>query len=470
MFRYLLKRLLIFIPTLIAISLIAFGLSKMTPGDPLDRELPTDDEVSSNISKKNQLRELRAVAERLGLDKPSFYFSLTSAAYPDTLYRILVSHEKKLKKNLTDQCGNWVAVNNYYQSLEAFDKHLGSLPDTLTPNLRITLQKKMRRLYTLPQQSKIRVILRQLRDSASSNVLFHQQVATPLAQLSSRFETMHSEATLSKLYTPRVYWHGFDNQYHNWLTNFIQGEFGYALDGRRVIDKIDNAIWWTVIINLISMFLAFGIAIPLGVVSAVHRDSIFDKVTTVGLFILYSIPSFWLATMLVIFFTTPEYGCKIFASIGLGELSSLAPLADRFWETAAHLVLPIICTTYVSLAFISRQMRGSLLEVTQQDYIRTARAKGLDERKVIWKHAFRNSTFPLITMFAGLFPRAIGGSIIIEIIFNIPGMGRLVFNSILSEDWPVVFTVLMLVALLTVIGNFLADILYGVADPRVRLA
>ena len=134
---------------------------------------------------------------------------------------------------------------------------------------------------------------------------------------------------------------------------------------------------------------------------------LFDKVTTVTLFILYSLPTFWIGTLLVVFFTNPEYGMDWFCGIGLGNAPSNAPFWTRFWETACHLVLPVFCLTYASLAFISRQMRGSMLNTIQQDYIRTAKAKGLNNHNIIWKHAFRNALFPLITMVALVLPATI---------------------------------------------------------------
>jgi peptide/nickel transport system permease protein len=173
--------------------------------------------------------------------------------------------------------------------------------------------------------------------------------------------------------------------------------------------------------------------------------------------------------MLIVFFTSPEYGNALhwFPAGGVTDLPKTAPFMARFWDIGYHLVLPIICVTYGSLAFIARQMRGGMLNVVKQDYIRTARAKGLEEKKIIWKHAFRNSLFPIITMFAYIFPAAIAGSVVIEVIFSIPGMGGLAYSSIIARDWPVVYTILMFAAILTMVGNLVADMLYAVADPRV---
>jgi peptide/nickel transport system permease protein len=183
--------------------------------------------------------------------------------------------------------------------------------------------------------------------------------------------------------------------------------------------------------------------------------------------VLYSLPNFWIATMLVVFFTTPEYGMDWFPSLGLGDLPPDAPFWQRFVEAGTHLVLPVFCLAYGALAFISRQVRGGMLNVIRQDYIRTAWAKGLNAQPVIWKHAFSNALFPIITMFASIFPAVFAGSVVIEVIFNIPGMGKLTVDAIFQRDWPVVYTVLMLAAVLTMTGILVADILYAIADPRV---
>ena len=217
------------------------------------------------------------------------------------------------------------------------------------------------------------------------------------------------------------------------------------------------------------MILAYILAIPLGVLSAVRKGKRSERVITTFLFMLYSLPNFWIATMLIVFFCGGDY-YDVFPAFGLGNLPDDAPFFDRFWETSFHLVLPLFCLTYASLAFISRQMRGAMLNVIGQDYIRTARAKGLDEKDVVWKHALRNSLLPIITLFASIFPLAISGSFAIEQIFSIPGMGKISLEALISRNYPIVFTVMMFTAILTLVGNLVADILYAAIDPRISFS
>jgi peptide/nickel transport system permease protein len=250
---------------------------------------------------------------------------------------------------------------------------------------------------------------------------------------------------------------------------FLRGDFGISLSHRMAVtEKIKPALFWTLVINLAAIALAFLMAVPLGVWSAVKRGQTFDKATTIGLFMLYSLPAFWVATLLLIFFTTREYGMDFFPSGGLGNVPTSAPWWQQIWLATPHLMLPIVCVAFPSIAYIARQARGGMANVLSQDFIRTARAKGLPERTVIWRHGFRNALFPLITLLASVVPSAIAGSVAVEAIFNIPGMGWLTLQAIGQNDWPIVFTVLMLGAVLTVVGMLLADVLYRWADPRLN--
>ena len=467
MFKYIVKRILIFIPTLLVISLITFLLSKCAPGDPVMEKLPPIDEIKGKeLSYKKLYTDF---AEEMGYAKPAFYFTFTSQAYPDTLYKVLFPVEREPLLRLTSQYGNWENVGNYYYYLQQLARTFKQSPDTIAPDLQIDINRSINQLLFQYKEDVIEKGVKNLQDLFVQNPTLSSTYSPYLEELNTRYSQMKDNPNPIKTWIPKVYWHGSNNQYHHWLSNFIQGDFGKSYSDQRPVSlKIKNAIWWTLIINIVSIFIIFSLAIPIGIMAARKRGQRFDRYTTLILFILYSLPSFWVATLFVVFLTTPEYGLKLFESIGLGDLPSSAPFGERFMEKARHLILPIFCNSFASLAFVSRQMRGGILNVLGQDYIRTARAKGLKERLVVWRHAFQNSLFPLITMFALVFPAAIGGSVVIEVIFNIPGMGRLIFNSIFSSDWPVVYTIMMLGAILTLLGNLFADILYAYADPRIK--
>jgi peptide/nickel transport system permease protein len=239
-------------------------------------------------------------------------------------------------------------------------------------------------------------------------------------------------------------------------------------DNRPVFDKMLERVPVTLTMNILAILIAYSIAIPLGINSAVRPGTVEDRVSSFVLFALYSLPVFWVGTLAVSFLANPEY-VQWFPSGGLrspGFLDSW-PMWRKIADYASHLALPMVVYVYADFAFISRQLRSSMLEVIRQDYVRTARAKGLDEHTVILKHAFRNALIPLITMVATLIPNLIGGSVIIETIFSIPGMGELSFKALVARDYPMIMAVFTISAILTLVGMLMADILYSVADPRI---
>jgi peptide/nickel transport system permease protein len=257
-------------------------------------------------------------------------------------------------------------------------------------------------------------------------------------------------------------------QYFIWLGNMITGDFGNSfVDNRPVMGKIIERLPVTVPISLITICISYLIAIPIGIYSAARQYSFWDRFSTFILFLLYSLPTFWIATMAIIFLANVEY-LKIFPTSGLTSLGSDNwPFLDKMWDKIWHLILPISIYSYGSFAFLSRQMRGSMLEVIRQDYIRTARAKGLKEKTVVLKHALRNSLIPIITLFGGIFPALVGGSVIIETIFSIPGIGQLAFQALISRDYPLIMAELVISAVLTLVGLLIVDILYAFVDPRI---
>ena len=263
-------------------------------------------------------------------------------------------------------------------------------------------------------------------------------------------------------------WNGTKNQYHIWTANIFRLDFGKSFrDNEPVIDKLKKRVPVTLMLNLLSIFISYLIAIPLGIFSAVKQNSFLDRLTTFIVFVLYSLPTFWIGTMLIIFFGGGDF-FDWFPYAGLHsttvmELSGWAKFKDLLW----HLVLPVTVYTYGSFAYLSRQMRTGMLEIIRQDYIRTARAKGLSEKTVILKHALRNSLIPIITILAYVLPLMISGSVIIETIFTIPGMGSLAFEAILARDFPIVMSVFTISAVLTLVGILVADIAYSLVDPRI---
>jgi peptide/nickel transport system permease protein len=257
-------------------------------------------------------------------------------------------------------------------------------------------------------------------------------------------------------------------QYLTWLTKFVTLDFGEAFaDGKKVRDKIGERLPITLTINLLSLSVVLAIALPIGILSATHQYSVLDRFTTMFVFVGYSMPHFWLA-LLLIYLLGVQWGIVPISGIQSLDLTGLSAWG-RMMDKANHLILPVLVSAVGGLAGFSRYMRNNMLEVMRQDYIRTARAKGLSENGVVYKHALRNALMPVITILGLAVPGVIGGSAIMEQVFGIPGMGQLMFQAVFSRDYNVAMGILVPAALLTMLGNFLADIGYAFADPRVRL-
>lgn len=509
MLKYIIKRILIFIPTLIVISLMIFGLSKVAPGDPVELRMAGGLQTGDTGQASDKLQGEKVyfeIAEEMGLDLPPFYIDFKAKAQPDTMYKVGRRYEKEMLGSLCSKYGNWSQISAYYKSLKALELNSFNIEKNEQTYAQLRgVRETINELYRDDDDEVIKVKLNNIKEAINKNQTYQQiqinennlpdttmvskNLLNPLKSeidgVINNYSDVKQKAKPINRYIPKITWHGFKNQYHRWIFGdkpwfgksddptlnsygFLRGDFGISLrDGRPVWSVLKEGLKITIWLNLIAIFLIYLIAIPLGVYIAVKKDSLFDRFSTVLLFILYSLPTFWIATMLIVFLTNPEYGMDWFPSFGLGEVPEGASFFEmigiRFW----YVILPVLCMTYGGLAFLSRQMRGGVLNVFNQDYIRTARAKGLSENKIIWKHTFRNSLIPIITLFASILPGMIGGSLIIEYIFAIPGMGKIAFEALLGRNWPVLFTVVMISSVLTLVGILLSDILYSIVDPRI---
>jgi peptide/nickel transport system permease protein len=257
-------------------------------------------------------------------------------------------------------------------------------------------------------------------------------------------------------------------QYGDWLTRLVHLDFGrsFSPDRRPVWDKIKERIGITLSLNLMSLIIILALSIPIGVIAAYRAHSWFDRATTLFVFFGFAMPTFWLALLLIMFFGV------YLDWLPLSGLTSLNFRQFSFWQKVqdlgAHVTLPVLVAAFGGLAGMSRYMRANMLEVIRQDYITTARAKGLPERVVIFKHALRNALLPVITILGLSVPGLIGGSVIFESIFAIPGMGQLFYGAVMARDYPLVMGELVIGAVLTLLGNMLADVGYALVDPRIR--
>jgi len=259
-------------------------------------------------------------------------------------------------------------------------------------------------------------------------------------------------------------------QYWNWVSRLARLDFGrsFSPDARPVLQKIGERLPITLLLNIVELTIIVTLAIPIGVLSATRQYSTFDKITTVFVFVGFATPDFWLALMLMILFGV-QLGWLPISGLRSPTWEYLAFWKQQ-WDFVAHLALPILVATFGGLAGFSRYMRQSMLEVVRQDYIQSARAKGLPESVVIGKHALRNALLPIVTVLGLSLPGLIGGSVIVESIFAIPGMGQLMVQAVFERDYPVIMGNLVIVATLTLVANLIADLTYSLVDPRIRVA
>lgn len=292
-----------------------------------------------------------------------------------------------------------------------------------------------------------------------------------LQQIDSKKSPMISKASFKDI-LPVFRWYGTQNQFHKWFGKVLTLDFGIsAIDGQKVLDKIKPALKWTFIYIIIAFILTYGLAIPLGIFSAYYHNTKIAGLLNIKLMILYSVPLFWLATLSVIFFTSPEITpvLNIFPSIGIGDIYSDMNLYEQLSIAVPHLILPSIVVAIHSAAYLSTLIKKNMLQEMKKSYYLALLARGLSKKTVILKHIFPNSLLPLVTLIIVSFPASFAGSVVMEVIFNIPGMGRLLYDSISNYDWNVVFAIVLLLGVFTYVSYTIGDIVYSYLSPKIKV-
>ena len=437
MTAYIIRRILYLIPTMLGITMVTFVIMQLAPGDPAKLQMQggiMDEKESKGI--------YESMRPAYGLDLPKV-INLQVLSVEGNIEELKEEFNKEGEdRNRVDEITTRLKKANV-AALEGLQREIRNLDNS--EELRVHLANTF--IYIM-----------------SLNIAYDEPPGAKVDQISRWWEINGEEHTYTTM--DRMVMILSRSQYPMWLANALTLDFGESYHDRRdVFDKIMERLPATVQLNFIALVIGLLIAVPLGLIAAVRQGSKFDKISGFVLYVLYSMPSFWIALLLMLLFSVklgwvPLTGIK---SFGFENFT----LSGKIWDRALHLVLPVICLTYRSLAFDSRFTRGSLLDVIRQDYIRTARAKGLSERVVIGKHALRNALIPLITLFTFVLPFLIGGSVIIEYIFSWPGTGLLLYEAIFTRDYNVVMGISFLSAALILFSLLLADIMYAIVDPRV---
>lgn len=455
MTAYILKRLIFAVPVLFVLALLSFVLMVHTPGDPVLRALAQEGVRQGDNAQMNAITYARKRKE-LGLDKPLFWFSLQSAADADSLFALNSADERNFVRSLSLWSGNPEGAKAAFRNLHITEAKIRAIS---SPALRLKQQTFLLHWKRLPPDQM----------AAALALAAHDADISVLAQTLS-LPDVHPNANLLR-YLPVIQWYGADNLFHQWMLRIFKGDWGHSYqDGRPVTQVISEALKWTVILNVLSLLLAYGISIPAGIYAARYHERTGERLLTGIWFVLYALPGFWAATLLILFLGSGEY-LSIFPSGGLRDIEAGPdwPWYKNLADLAHHLVLPTFTYTYTAIAYISGHVKNGVMNQMRSDYVRTARAKGLTEPQVVWKHAFRNALMPLITLIGQVFPALVSGSLILETVFSLPGMGLLTWQAIGARDYPIVIAVFMMSGVLTLAGMLTADLLYTVADPRIRL-
>jgi peptide/nickel transport system permease protein len=467
---YLLRRLLLALPTLWIISVVIFGMSRCQPTDPV---LAACGEQFVEKDPLGRSREYADCAQVHNQHGPAFYLSWTSAAFPDTLHRIYPMERRKRLKALCAQQGNWPAVQALETAYLRAWYWCHALPDSVDKQGCQEAIARLGALARVADADTAYAVFAENFEKTHTSTYFQGKNAHENA-LAVRDALQNAVAALRQprrdlLYRPTLHWHGTDNQYHRWVSGFVRGDFGRShVWDKPVRDVLGRSVWFTLSINILALGLAYVLAIPLGIALARRQGSPAEHWARRLLLFFYTVPSFVLGALLMYCFATPHGGFSLLRGVGFEDCGPGVPVPVCLFGNLPQLLLPVLTLSLHLTAFLVFQFRKSLLQALGSDYVRTARAKGVPEEEVLWVHARRNALVPVVATLAQAFPSMFAGSMLIEYLFNYPGLGSKLQTAMSTQDYPVLFAILMMAAALTVLMQFLADVLYQRLDPTVR--
>lgn len=457
MSRYLGQRLLILLPSLWVITSLVFVFNKAA----FEQTAFSIEEEPTlrygTVRATASERALRQYLHRTGQDLPVFYLSLATWAEPDTLHRILSLRDRTFLQKMLLAYGNWLPISAYYQRLRRLEN---APPPGITPPLRKQWNQHVAALFRTTKAKETRQHLDALSRLAASQ---REETAALSAQLDEAIQTQQPW----KSRIPVVRWNGLENQYHRWLSGLLRGDLGHSTrDSEAVTHIIGEALNNTWLLICAGLVGSFGLALVLGLGLSLPAGKKWQSAVLNGLYLVDTVPLFLLSLLIVLLLIST--GLSDYLPTSISHAQPEENLFIRFFSTLYHQAVPIVCLIIAALPYLTRQVHQAIGQVLPRDYIRTARAKGLPESVVVGRHALRNALLPLITLLTGFLPAFIGGVLVVEVIFSIPGMGRLLADSVLARDYPVIMGIVLCLALVKMLSLLLADALYYLADPRIR--
>ncbi len=419
------------------------------------------DPGSGGHSAAYYFRCLETQKQKSGLDKAPFFLSIHPLSEPDTLYRIFDPIELQAVRRLAFSYGDWARIEAFRRAVIGLLLALDFVPAGDSQKQSYLIQDIREGSRGLLRQGDTRSIQQQLDSLKTYLSLANLQSPMPaFQQLKTTWSDLVRHPARWRTFVPVPAWHGWDNQYTNWLSAVIfHFDFGRNDANRDVSRSIRSLLPRTMLFAGLGILLAFLMAIPLAMWSAANVGKKRERMVATGLFMLDSLPSFWLGLMLLFFLADPEY---------LGWFPSSWEPNAPFWQQVHSMILPLLVYINGSLAFLTRTLRASILEIQREPFILTARAQGYSQRHILWRHTLRPALLPMITVIGTVFPLLVSGSVILEELFNINGLGYTILKSTLSNERNIVLAVFTLSSLLTLLGYFVSDLLYAWADPRIR--
>ena len=455
---YILKRILFFIPTWFLLATLTFSISRCVKGDPLDNLIADtentkfEDNISSDSYRRN--------AQKWGYDLPVFYADIQASAYPDTLHRIVRKIERETAEQWLLMTGNWQKIQDFRQEIHIFQTKIKNLPPSDTV---VRLQNTL--LYMLIQDDTS--ILSATVDTFLAMTKSSHILVAAAEILAQKKDIMLQNEAKMALFIPKITYYGTQNQFHRWFTNLLKGNFGTShRDGKPVFDILIPPLSITFILGSLTLIFSYFVSVPLGLWLVHNHKKRRSSWVRSFLISIYAIPSFAIATISMMLFTTSVYGLKIFPAIGSIETDANDSFFTLFVVYFPHLILPVLCFSTHIIAMLTLQVSQNAEAQSAEDYVKVAKAKGLSAYSVLLWHIFPNTVFPLIALFAQFLPILVGGSLLIEYIFNIAGMGHAAHQAIVSRDYPVFFSIVLLTAFIVSLGNLISDILYKFANPK----
>lgn len=478
--RYLLKRFLWFIPTLVVISVLAFVISVYSPGNPL-----LDAQIISEGG--HQLNTSDAIAEKrksLGLDLPVFYITMETWADCDTLYRIADSEQRNMLFRMGRKIGNPELTMRWFHTLLRTDSLLKKINTTEFPFNSSAFKNNLLTINSLTYQlSRTSSLERRTERADSLNELL--RIVPGIKSVTDAWKK--SEEILAdgiangsswKQWIPAIRFHGLNNQYHRWLwgdgadrRGVLRGDFGISFrDGQPVSQHIASKIKWTLMIMSSGLLLACMLAFYASILKTHQPRHIFSIMLDLSSFAFWALPLFFLANLSLLLFANPDV-LDWFPGSGIRNPAVFDP-AWPIYKRAVHyfpyLILPVSVYALGSFGFLYRQFSSALNAEMRKDYITAGRARGLSEKHLIIHHALRNALIPMISLLGQYFPLLISGSVLLETIFSIPGMGLEIYESTIARDYPMIVALFTLFGFFAMLGYLLSDLGIALVDPRIR--